>query len=605
MPRHTEQGPWLHCRGMARLDPHSYADDSQPRAQFLDWRADVDFAARTLACTATLELSEPAREAGPFDLDTRDLRIAAVADQDKEPLEYEVAEAEPILGSRLRIMLRAGSQAVSIRYETSPDAKALQWLEPAQTAAGKQPFLYTQCYSLHARSVVPLQDTPRTRLTFDACLTIPKELTAVMAAEALDRTIDGDQAVHRFRMRQPIAPYLFAFAVGDLQSRDLGERCRVWAEPPVVDSAAWEFADTETMLATGERLFGPYDWQRYDMLVLPPSFPYGGMENPRLTFLSSTIVARDRSLVSVIAHELAHSWTGNLISNANAEHFWLNEGWTTYAERRIVEALWGREISELHWALGRRKLVEDMRRVEELGPELSRLRTDLSAVDPDDALSLVPYEKGALFLRALEEAAGRERFDEFIRAYIGAFRFGALTTEEFMAFADDRLGATGVDVEGWLQRSGLPSAAPEVRSTRLLAIEELGGELPPSEVASGWTAIEWQLYLDSLGPRALMSVMEELDARFSLTDSTNYDILQSWLSLAIRSDYAPALRRLEAVLCEVGRLRFLHVVYGALLEADTTRVLAQEIFGRCAHSYHPIVRSVIGDAIKRAEERAR
>src|SRR5919201_1497270 len=256
---------------MARLDPHSHADTSQPQVDFLDWQADVDFNTRGLDCVARLIVRSAPLQASLLDLDTRYLDIATVTDADGKDLTWSLAPPEPILGSRLRVELPAGTQSIDIRYRTLPDADAVQWLEEPE------PFLYTQCQPIHARSVVPLQDTPRTRLRFQAELRIPKHLKALMAAEALGRESSDEFAIERFRMPQPIAPYLFALAVGNLASRDVGPRSRVWAHPELVDSAAWEFADTEHLLSTGEALFGPYDWDRYDLLVLPPFFPYGGM----------------------------------------------------------------------------------------------------------------------------------------------------------------------------------------------------------------------------------------------------------------------------------------------------------------------------------------
>jgi len=420
-----------------------------------------------------------------------------------------------------------------------------------------------------------------------------------MAAQTVGRQVEGNGTVSRFELEQPIAPYLFAFVIGRLEQRELSPRCAVWAEPSAVDAAAWEFADTERMLQTGERLFGAYDWQRYDVLVLPPSFPYGGMENPRLTFLTSAVVAGDRSLISVIAHELAHSWTGNLISNANGEHFWLNEGWTTYAERRIVEEVWGAEVAALEWALGRRELDEDIQRFERLGqPELTRLRTYLAGVDPDDAFSVVPYEKGALFVRSIEDQVGRKRFDRFISAYIAKYRFQALTSEEFLDFAEADL-ETHIDAEPWLNQPGVPSTAPVSHSARLKTIERLNGSLPSAEQANGWTAIEWQLYIESLSASATMSQLADVDRRFKLTQSRNYDVVAKWLAVAGRRGYAPAVERIQEVLCQVGRIKYLRPLYGALLDTDATRELAKRTFERCAESYHPIARAVVAELLAR------
>lgn len=581
---------------MARLDPHSFADSDQPQADYLAWRAHVDFDSRILRCEARLRLREPVAQSGPVDLDTRDLVIHSVTDDQARALSFELAEPEPILGARLRVDLPAGAQEIVIRYTTSPEASALQWLDPSQTAGGVHPYLYSHCQPIHARSLVPLQDTPRTRLRYSAELRVPTQLTALMAARHIGREINGAEATERFEMPQPISPYLLAFAVGDTASRDVGPRTRVWSEPTLLEAAAWEFAETEQLLATGERLFGTYDWERYDVLVLPPSFPFGGMENPRLTFLTPTVVVGDRSAVEVIAHELAHSWTGNLISNANAEHFWLNEGFTTYAERRIVEVVYGPEAAALAWALGRRELDEAVAlfaRQNQL--ELTRLRTELAGVNPDIAYSIVPYEKGALFLWAIENTVGRAAFDGFIRQYIERFRFQAVTTELFIAALDQLLpGATArLDARRWLYEPGVPDNAPAPHSDRLDAIFALGGSPPTDQLAASWRPVEWQLYLESLPASFSLSDAVALDERFALTSSKNYDILEKWLPRGIRVGYPPALERTQEVLASVGRIKYLRPLYRALVERSETRQLVRDLFVRVAERYHPIARDVV------------
>ncbi|HEY5948510.1 MAG TPA: M1 family aminopeptidase/hydrolase, partial [Kofleriaceae bacterium] len=482
---------------MSRLDPHSYCDDTQAQTESFALTARVDFATQTLAADVTLTFRAPAT--GRLDLDTRDLTIDRVEDASGRELSFVVHPADPILGARLAIELAAPTASVRIRYRTSPHASALQWLAPAQTKGGKQPFLFSQCQAIHARSVVPLQDTPRLRVRFTAELTIPRELQIVMAAADRGRRDDGAVAIQRFEMPQPIPPYLFAFAVGDLASRDLSPRCRVWAEPSVVAAAAYEFAEVESIIAAAESLFGPYDWERFDILTMPPSFPYGGMENPRLTFLTPAVIVGDRSLVSVVAHELAHSWTGNLVTNANAEHFWLNEGFTTYAERRIVEATEGVEMAALQAALGRRELDESLERFADQ-PALTKLRTKLDGVDPDLAYSLVPYEKGYLFLCAIETAVGRDKFAGWMRTYLDAFRFGAITTEDFEAHIEAALPGVlaKVNAHAWLDGEGIPATAPPLRSARLDAIEALGASVPSREQTTAWSPIEWALYLENV-----------------------------------------------------------------------------------------------------------
>lgn len=582
---------------MARQDPHSYNDDTQPRTERLEWRARVDFSTRRLHAQATLHLEEASP--GPLDLDTRDLDIEAVEDASGRALPFHLYPPEPILGRRLRVELPPGVRQLTVRYRTAPQASALQWLEPEQTAGRRHPFLFSQCQAIHARSVVPLQDTPRIRIRYQAELVVPRALQAVMAAGFTGREEQGEEAVVRFDMPQPIPPYLLAFAVGDLASKELGPRSRVWAEPELLEASAWEFAEVEDMLRAAEALFGPYDWERFDVLTMPPSFPYGGMENPRLTFLTPTVVAGDRSLVAVVAHELAHSWTGNLVTNASAEHFWLNEGFTVFAERRIVEALYGKEEAALHAALGRRWLERALQQFSK-HPELTLLRTRLEGVDPDEAFSQVPYEKGYLFLRALEEAVGREAFDTFLKRYLSAHRFQALTTEQFLAYTERELpGALAkVGAEAWIYQPGVPANAPVARSEKLERVERLKGKAVTVEEARGWTPAEWLLYLEGLPEGTGRDTFRVLDERFKLTESRNAEVLVTWLSAAVKAGWQPAVERARGYLGEVGRMKFLKPLYGALHARADTKPLAQESYGQYSGRYHPIARHVVEKLLK-------
>jgi leukotriene A-4 hydrolase/aminopeptidase len=584
---------------MARLDPHSYNDDTQPETETLTWKARVDFRTRRLHAEATLTLREAS--AGPLDLDTRELEIRSVVDAQGKPLPFLLSPPEPILGSRLRVELRPGTKQLSIRYRTSPQASALQWLTPAQTAGGQYPYLFSQCQAIHARSVVPIQDTPRIRIRYKAELTVPKELKAVMGAGFVGREEQGVEAVERYEMPQPIPPYLLAFAVGRLAAKELGPRSRVWAEPEVLEEAAEEFEDVDAMLRAAEELFGTYDWERFDLLTMPPSFPYGGMENPRLTFLTPTLLAGDKSLVSVVAHELAHSWTGNLVTNASAEHFWLNEGFTVFAERRIIEALYGADVAMLHATLGRRALEDAVQHFKE-HPHLTALRTHLSGVDPDEAFSQVPYEKGYLLLRALEDAVGRPAFDTFLKRYLEAHRFQALTTEQFTAFVEQHLpGALAkVDAEAYLNKPGIPGSAPVPRSERLERLASHKARVPTKEEVKDWTPAEWQLYIHSLPHGTSRDVFQQLDERFHLTKSQNAEVLVSWLAASLRAGWAPALGRTEAFLGEVGRMKYLKPLYGALAATSEGKALARSLFNRYAERYHPIAQAAVESILNRA-----
>ena len=564
---------------MARLDPHSYADSSQPQTESVALSLDVDFTRHVLRGWAALHFREAGQ--GPLDLDTRELQIERVEALDGAPLRFTLAAPEPVLGARLRVELPAGSRGVRVYYQTSPQASALQWLLPAQTRSGRHPFLFSQAQPIHARSIAPLQDSPRVRITVkEARFGVPPGLTALMAGAELRQGV--------FEMPQPIPPYLLAFAVGELQRRDLSDRCAVWAEPPVADEAAAEFEAIPEMLRVAEELFGKYDWDRYDVLVMPPSFPYGGMENPRLTFVTPALLAGDRSLVNVIAHELAHAWTGNLVSNASANDFWLNEGFTVYAERRIVEALRGHAVAELHAAIGRHELQVALDRFASR-PELTRLRTNLAGIDPDEAYSTVPYEKGYLLLRKLEETVGRERWDPFLKAYLRKFRFQSITTQDFLDFLEASLPGLLPLALRFIDEPGLPADAPRPQSARLDELQALAGraELPAQQL----DPTELLVYLQALPVPAPERLVAALDASYGLSRRRSLDLRNAFVLAQLRAASPGAVEAARRVLLESGRMKYLRPLYQELARRD--RPAAERIYAEARAAYHPIARSVV------------
>ena len=580
-----------------RRDPHSYADDDQPCTDRIDLQLWVDFLRSEVRGSVCLRFERA--PTGPIDLDTRDLALEAVTDDSGEPIRFELEPPDPVLGRRLRVF--PPGDVVRIRYRTSPQASALQWLSPEQTAGGRHPFVFTQCQAVHARSVFPCQDTPRVRAPFTAELNVPRGLTAVMAAAPESHDAAGDdRAVFRFSMPQPIPTYLFAFAVGELGSADVGPRSRIYAEPSVLEAAAWEFADVDDHLRRGEALFGPYEWERFDILVMPPSFPYGGMENPRLTFVTPSLLAGDRSLVSVVAHELAHSWTGNLVTNANLNHFWLNEGFTVYAERRIVEALYGEPARALQAAVGRSDLDADIARLSAIDPMLTRLRVDLEGHDPDEVFSVVPYEKGYLFLLRLEQNAGRARFDAFLQRYIERFRFTSIETEDLLTLLRTEFSdiIDGIDVNAWLDEPGLPPDAPSAPSTRLATIRALAkdwatGLRPNVDDIAAMNPDEWQAFLSALPSTLPADDIEWFEKRFQLSTSPNAEIRVGWLTVAARSAYVPLFDAVEETLLQYGRMKYLRPLYSALAAAgEPAKARASEIFDRAGPSYHPVARGL-------------
>lgn len=594
---------------MSQLDPHSYFDTDHPRTRHLSLNWFIDFGKHQINGSVVLELEKPS--AGSMDLDTKGITIQSVCDQNNRQITFDLAAGEPILGRRLRLELPENTTSITISYATSPEAVALQWFEPEMTLGGRRPFMYSQCQAIHARSILPCQDTPRVRVSYDAAVTVPDGLAAVMSAGPKGRLQDAAPgfATFLFDMPQPIPPYLLAVAAGGFDCRDLSSRSRVWAEPEMIERAEYEFGEVEQMIETAERLFGPYEWDRYDMLVLPPAFPFGGMENPRMTFLTPTVIAGDRSLVDVIAHELAHSWTGNLVTNASMEHFWLNEGFTTWAERRILDALHGERSSALRWAIGQTALDQSIARFGAASP-LTKLRTELRGVDPDDAFSSIPYEKGARFVYMLERQVGRDRFDRFMRSYIRTFRFTSITTEEFMEFLEQELPGTAAAVRAdeWLYGTGMPANAPEFRSAKLdeltaAAAAFARGVRPEPQQAHSWDASELLVFLQQL-PRELdRDALDWLDGTFGLTRRGNYEILVEWLTIAAGSDYEPVFARVREVLLEVGRMKYLRPLYTALGKHARTQSLAREIYAEGKARYHVLSRRVIESTMAGYEEK--
>ena len=586
---------------MARTDPHSYFDDVQPRSRSWRLRLEADFVRKTLFGEVDLVLDGTA--GGILDLDTKGLTIRrATAGAAEVP--FELGPEEAILGRRLRLTLPPGAREVTIAYETGPASIGLQWLSPAQTAGGKRPFLFSQCQAIHARTVLPCQDSAVARVTYEAEIVVPEGLTAVMSAGPAGGAPAGNgKRSFRFEMPQAIPSYLLALTVGELESRDLSPRSRVWAEPAAVDLAAAEFGGVEEMIRAAEALFGPYDWDRFDMLVLPPSFPYGGMENPRMTFLTPTLLAGDRSLVDVVAHELAHSWTGNLVTNATAEHFWLNEGFTVWAERRILKALRGEEAAALSWAVGQRDLEEALDRFKDK-PALTHLRTRLAGVDPDDAFSVVPYEKGSRFVVALERAAGEAAFDAFVKRYMARFRFQSITTEDFCAFVEESFPGllAKVGADAWLERPGLPEGAPRFVSKRLEVLSELAagwkdGRRPVAAETSRWTPAEMLVYLQRLPRKMSREDCVALDALLGLSGRGNHELLVPWLCLAAASGHESVFPRVRALLASVGRMKYVRPLYQALGETPNGRALAREVFAAAAPSYHALTRRAAESAL--------
>ncbi len=585
------------------VDPHSYSRPDEVRVRHLALDLGVDFQTRQLSGIASVHLDNPTG-ASELHLDTRDLTIRGVTLDDSEAqATYTVGEAKEHFGSPLIIDIQPDTKVVHIDYFSSPDAAALQWLEPSQTG-GDHPFLLSQSQAILARTWVPCQDTPEVRMTYEATIRVPAGLMAVMsAANPQEKSDDG---VYSFQMQQPVPSYLLALGVGDLEFRAIGERTGVYALPSVVEAAAYEFADTEKMIEASEELYGPYRWERYDMLVLPPSFPFGGMENPRLTFLTPTILAGDRSLTALVAHELAHSWSGNLVTNATWNDFWLNEGFTVYFERRIMEALYGRDYSEMLAQLGWQDLQAT---VEELGAESpdTHLYLDLAGRNPDDGMTDIAYEKGYFLLRLLEESVGREAFDDFLRAYFETRAFESVTTAQFLDYLNQNLIAGNdelaakLQLDAWIYGPGIPANVPAVQSEAFTKVEAQiatwqAGTPAADLETEGWSSHEWLHFLRQLPSELSEPQMADLDAANGFTQSGNSEILHAWLHHVIDNDYAPGYPALETFLTGMGRRKFLKPLYENLAESEESKLRARAIYEQARPLYHAVSRDTV-DAI--------
>jgi aminopeptidase N len=579
-------------------DPHSFSRPDEVRVEHIALDLSVDFAKKQLAGTATLRVKH-VTGAKTLVLDTNGLDIHRVTLQPGgAQAAFKLGDADPILGRALEIPIDAGTTDVAIEYASDPGARALQWLEPAMTAGKKHPFLLSQSEAILARTWVPCQDTPSVRFTYDATLHVPKGLLAVMSGE--NPQAINEEGVYQFRMTNPIPSYLLAIAVGDLEFRPFDTRSGVYAEPPVIEAAAREFSDTPKMIQTAEALYGPYRWGRYDLLVLPPSFPYAGMENPRLTFLTPTVIAGDKSLVSLIAHELAHSWSGNLVTNATWNDFWLNEGFTTYFEHRITEQLYGREYSEMLWQLGIAEVKEEL---PTLQPGDQSLYVDLTGRDPDDAPNQV-YEKGALFLRLLEETAGRERWDKFLTGYFQKFAFQPMTTKVFEDYLKAQLPdvVAKVNPDAWIHGPGIPANAPQPHSEAFARVEAAAkafadGGSAESLQMDKWSSHERVHFVQSL-PALTPERMAALDARFHFSDSGNSEVLSAWLEKSIDVRYKGAYPAIERFLTSQGRRKFLKPIYEKLAKNPEDLAFARKIYATARPTYHPVSQATIDTILK-------
>lgn len=587
---------------MELKDATTFTDLTQGKIRHIDFRIGVNFATRVLDVEATYQMQEPVHGSlclDSFKIDLKEARAEA------HELKWEFDASDEVLGERLHLQGLENVSTFTLKFQTSPEARALQWLTASQTAGGNYPFLFSQCQAPHARSVFPCQDTPSVRFTYTADIAVPQGLVAVMAAEHAGVRRESGQTLFSFEMPQPIPSYLFALAVGNLSFRKLGPRTGIYAEPETIEAAAWEFAENELKMKEAEKLLGPYLWGRYDLLIMPPSFPFGGMENPRLTFLTPTAILGTRGYTTIITHELAHAWTGNLVTNATWQDFWLNEGWTTYAEKRITEVLEGKDIKDLTAVYDDKRLVEVM---EHIGMDAPYTCLKLpNEKDADQFTTIIPYYKGSYFLEECEYVVGREHFDAFIQKYMTRFQFQSLTTEAFLDFLKVELPEVfeKVNVQRWIYEPGLPEDRHKPTSHLYDEVQQalagyVRGSKPSREQLQNWQRYQTLSFLQGLPPQIPVEDCQYFEEALELEKRNDVAFFCHFYLIAIASRYEAILPHIEKFMEKHGRMLYVLPIARAMAETEWTRGYIRPLFERVRGRHHQITARAIEGILKQA-----
>ena len=580
---------------------HTFSNYDLATTKHLYWNAEIDFDKQQIQATAKWTFENKGTD--ELILDVNKLEIQKVMVSGKS-VDFEVKDKNSPEGDALIIPITEVDSTVEITYNTTKEGVAVQWLTAEQTAGKKMPYLFTQCESIYARTLVPCQDAPANRITYDATVKVPSGMMAVMSAK--NPKEKNEEGIYQFQMELPIPTYLIALAAGDIEYKAIDERSGVYTEPVMLDKCARELEDIPAMIAAAEKLGGPYPWGNYDVLVCPPSFPIGGMENPRLTFATPTIIAGDKSLVSLIAHELAHSWSGNLVTNSNWNDLWLNEGFTTYFEKRIMEEITDKEYTEMLWEIGYQDLQADLKYFKEKNWDDTRLKVDLKGREPEDAFSAIPYDKGALFLRTLEEAVGREAFDKWLTDYFATHKFIPMNTGMAVKHMEENLDLkkASIDIHKWIYEPGLPEKTAYYFPDRFKKVEEGSKKFVEEGMnaeglnARSWSTHEWLHFLRNLPKPLDKKLMKQLDASYALTGIGNSEIADEWYLLSIASGYEKAYPAMEKFLKSVGRKKFLEPLYEELVRTEEGKKMAIRILEEAAPNYHPLATKKMRTIVK-------
>ena len=588
-------------------DNHSYANIDEIKTTHLNLELDVNFENKTIYGVARHEMSDHNCDTAIFDIKGLEIKKVTLGATKEKETNYVIGKNDELLGQPLKIAIEPKTKYINIYYQTTSETEALDWLSPELTAGKKHPFMYTQGQAILTRSWIPLQDSPMNRITYSADVTVPPSLLAVMSAS--NETTKNNEGKYHFEMKQKIPAYLIALAVGDMVYNSLSEKCGVYSEPELSNACKNEFSDIPRMLSVAEKLYGAYRWEQFDIVILPYSFPFGGMENPRLTFANPTLIAGDKSLVSVIAHELAHSWSGNLVTNATWDDFWLNEGFTVYFENRIMEDVFGKDVANILAITEFQELEVALNDIENGShPEDSQLKLSLTGRNPDEGMTDIAYVKGAFFLRTIEKQVGRKKFDEFLKNYFDKHAFETITTEAFLSYIENELFKPNnitFNTKQWIYEPGIPDNCIKITSERLNEMSLLADRINNGEsIFEGKNknlqrgdkiTQEWQTFIRELSPNITAEQMMEIDEQLKFSKEGNPAIQSDWFQLAVKVGNKSVRPYMSDYLIKIGRRWYIESIYIALKESKDPNDLiwAREVFKKAEANYHYVSKSTI------------
>ena len=592
-------------------DGHSYANIDKIRTKHLALELDVNFERKTIYGVARHEMVNSGVDTAIFDIKELDIKKVTLGQGNEVETDFVIGADNELLGQPLCVKVDKNTKYVNIYYQTTEKTEALDWLSPELTEGKKLPYMYTQGEAILTRSWIPVQDVPSNRITYSADIKVPKELMALMSAE--NPKEKNETGEYHFEMKQPIPSYLIALAVGDLKYKKLGKNCGVYSEPGLIGSCAYEFVDLPKMIHAAEKIYGKYQWDQYDLIVLPYSFPFGGMENPRLTFASPTLLAGDRSMVSVVAHELAHSWSGNLVTNATWDDFWLNEGFTVYFENRIMEEIYGKEVADILALIEYQELENDVAEISKSEfPEDTHLKLKLEGRNPDDGMTSIAYVKGAFFLKTLEEKVGRELFDKFMNSYFKHYAFHTITTERFEEYLNSQLlkpNHISFNTKEWLYKDGIPKNCVKIDSPRFKVVQKLADQFAQgkdifkvkkkkNKITRGkYVTQEWLAFIRRLPARMNPEQLRKLDEHLNFKGCGNAEIMTEWYVLGINSGYTDIRTDMEKFLMKVGRRKFIRPLYTALASHESDKIWAKQVFEKAQLNYHYVTKSTVQEIL--------